>query len=292
MLHHLIHLRRRLGLPRSPRQRALPRHPAGPGPGLAAPRPDRAHRHRAGVPRRVPPRGGRRGAERGRASTCAGPADPPTPDRAQRRRRTPRPRAGRRDPGRRPVRPSERERRTGGTVGRLRRRAAGRSPGPAHRRHQPLAAARGRGRTAGRLAGDPGQPADRAGQASHAGPVGAARRRLPGGPERQSRRPLDRLLRRSEPDAPLRRRHQPAAAQLRRRPAARGRAGVHHRGVQPRQQPARRHPGRPGSPPSRCACWTRTPCSRRRSSPSPATNRPSGSTSSSAPTAATWPPPC
>ena len=32
------------------------------------------------------------------------------------------------------------------------------------------------------------------------------------------RRPLDRLLRRSEPDAPLRRLHQPAAAQLRRRP--------------------------------------------------------------------------
>ena len=50
----------------------------------------------------------------------------------------------------------------------LRGRAAGRSPVPAHRRHQPLAAARGRGRTAGRLAGDPGEPVDRAGQASHA----------------------------------------------------------------------------------------------------------------------------
>ena len=75
------------------------------------------------------------------------------------------------------------------------------------------------------------------------GPVGAARRRLPGRPERQSRRPLDRLLRRPEPDAPLRRRHQPAAAQLRRGPASRGRAGVHGRGVQPRQHSARRHPG-------------------------------------------------
>ena len=56
-----------------------------------------------------------------------------------------------------------------------------------------------------------------------AGPVGAARRRLPGGHGRQSRRPLDRLLGRSEPDAPLRRLHQPAAAQLRRRPACRRR---------------------------------------------------------------------
>ena len=56
------------------------------------------------------------------------------------------------------------------------------------------------------------------------------------------RRPLDRLLRRSEPDAPLRRRHQPAAAQLRRGPACRRRAGVHDRSVQPRQQAARRHP--------------------------------------------------
>ena len=33
----------------------------------------------------------------------------------------------------------------------------------------------------------------------------------------------------AEPDAPLRRRHQPAAAQLRRRLASRGRAGVHDR---------------------------------------------------------------
>ena len=37
-------------------------------------------------------------------------------------------------------------------------------------------------------------------------------RRLPGGLRRQSRRPLDRLLGRPGPDAPLRRRHQPAAA--------------------------------------------------------------------------------
>ena len=57
----------------------------------------------------------------------------------------------------------------------------------------------------------------------HAGPVGAARRRLPGDLRRQPRRPLDRLLRRSEPDAPLRRLHQPAAAQLRRRSAFRRR---------------------------------------------------------------------
>ena len=77
----------------------------------------------------------------------------------------------------------------------------------------------------------------------HAGPVGAARRRLPGGFDVSPRRPLDRLLRRSEPDAPLRRRHQPAAAQLRRGPSCRRRAGVHDRGVQPRQQAARRHPG-------------------------------------------------
>ena len=47
-----------------------------------------------------------------------------------------------------------------------------------------------------------------------------------------------------------------------------------------------------GSPPSRCACWTRTPCSRRRSSTSPAASRSWGSMSSSAPTVATWPPPC
>ena len=47
-----------------------------------------------------------------------------------------------------------------------------------------------------------------------AGPVCAARRRLPGSHGRQSRRPLDRGLGRSEPHAPLRRLHQPAAAQL------------------------------------------------------------------------------
>ena len=71
------------------------------------------HRGRAAVPRGVlPPRRGR-AAEHRRASTRAGPADPPAPDRAGRRRRTPRPRPGRRGPGRRPVRPSERERRTG-----------------------------------------------------------------------------------------------------------------------------------------------------------------------------------
>ena len=74
-----------------------------------------------------------------------------------------------------------------------------------------------------------------------------------------------------EPDAPLRRLHQPAAAQLRRRPAGRGRS---RRGSSGRSAPtaaARRHPDGRGSPPSRCACWTRTPCSRRpRSSPSPA----------------------
>ena len=68
----------------------------------------------------------------------------------------------------------------GPSSSRLRRRAAGRSPGPAHRRHQPLAAARGRRRPAGRLAGDAGEPARRAGQAAAPGPVGAARRRLPG----------------------------------------------------------------------------------------------------------------
>ena len=63
-------------------------------------------------------------------------------------------------------------------------------------------------------------------------------------------------------------------------------------GVQPRQHAARRHPVRPGAPPSRCACWTRTPCSRRRNSASPAASRCGGQTSSSAPTVATWPPPC
>ena len=100
------------------------------------------------------------------------------------------------------------------------------------------------------------------------------------------------VLGRPEPDAPLRRRHQPAAAQLRRRPACRGRAGVHVRGVQPRQQRSSPSSCEPWSPPSRCACWTRTPCSRRRSSPSPAASRSGASTSSSAPTVATWPPPC
>ena len=43
--------------------------------------------------------------------------------------------------------------------------AAGRSPVPAHRRHQPVAAARGRRCQAGRLAGDPGEPVDRPGEA-------------------------------------------------------------------------------------------------------------------------------
>ena len=51
---------------------------------------------------------------------------------------------------------------------RLRGCPPGRNPRPAHRRHQPLAAARGRGRATGRLAGDPGEPAHRVGQASHA----------------------------------------------------------------------------------------------------------------------------
>ena len=73
MLHHLSSSADAWDSLGSPRQRALPRHPAGPGPGLAAPQPDRPHRHRAGVPRRVPPRGGSRGAERGRASTCRRP---------------------------------------------------------------------------------------------------------------------------------------------------------------------------------------------------------------------------
>ena len=63
-------------------------------------------------------------------------------------------------------------------------------------RHQPLAAARRRGRTAGGLAGDPGEPVDRVGEASHVGPVGAARRRLPRHPGGQSRRPFDRSRRR------------------------------------------------------------------------------------------------
>ena len=53
--------------------------------------------------------------------------------------------------------------------------------------------------------------------------------RLPGGAERQSRRPLDRRLGRPEPDAPLRRRHQPTAAQLRCGPTGRRRAGEHAR---------------------------------------------------------------
>ena len=44
-------------------------------------------------------------------------------------------------------------------------------------------------------------------------------------------------------------------------------------GVQPRQQAARRDPEWPGLHRSRCACWTRTPCSRRRSSTSPAASR-------------------
>ena len=64
------------------------------------------------------------------------------------------------------------------------------------------------------------------------------------------------------------------------------------RGVQPRQHPARGDPGGVESPRSRCACSTRTPCSRRRSSASPAAGRSGGSISSSAPTVATWPPPC
>ena len=137
---------------------------------------------------------------------------------------------------------AERERRPSGAGGCLGRRSTGRSPVPAHRRHQPLASARRRGGEAGRLPGDPGEPGDRPGRASHAGPVGSAGRRLPGGVRCQSRRPVGRLLGRPEPDAPLRRRHQPAAAHLRRRPAGRGRAGVPVPGFQPRRHAARRDP--------------------------------------------------
>ena len=57
---------------------------------------------------------------------------------------------------------------------------------------------------------------------------------------RESRRPLDRLLGRSEPDAPLRRLQQPRGGHLRRR----RRTGVPLAGVQPRQQAARRRPER------------------------------------------------
>ena len=175
--------RRRLGRARPSRQRALPRRPAGQGARLAAPTTDtalteverqflEASSHHAEAEQQSI-------AERARAQArlirrlrivlggaavllvlalVAGVLAAVQSDRAQRERRT-----GGEPPGRC-----------------LRRRAAGRRPVPAHRRHQPLAAARGRGCAAGRLAGDPGEPADRAGQASHAGPVGAARRRLPG----------------------------------------------------------------------------------------------------------------
>ena len=186
---------------------------------------------------------------------------------------------------------AERERRRGGAGGRLRGRAAGRRPVPAHRRHQPLAAARGRGRPAGRLAGDPGEPAHRAGAAAAAGPVGAARRRLPGELGRQSRRPLDRLLRRPEPDAPLRRLHRRAAAQLRRRPASRGRAGLVRRRSAPTAA-ARRHPDGPGVHGAGAPAGPGHHGADDEARTSPATSRCGGSTSSSAPTVATWPPPC
>ena len=160
---------------------------------------------------------------------------------------------------------------------------------PAHRRHQPLAAARSRGCPAGRLAGDPRQPVDRAGEAS-----ALVRSAPPGGGYMESLvvSPDGRFVAASDGENRMHL-YDAATNQLLRtydpvRPSRR----VDGRVVRPRRHAARRDRGGPEVHGARCASSTRTPCSRRRSSTSPAASRSGGSTSSSAPTAAIWPPPC
>ena len=193
---------RRLGLAGPAGQRAVPRSPAEPGPGVAGAREPHPHRDRGRLPGGGRAGGTVRAACRGGPGQGPGPPDPPTA-RAARRGRA----AARRRPRRR-GRSRQSDRADANAAAALAPRPpptpAGPGPGARDRRPRHVDVARGRRCPSRRLARDPREPAGGAAAATAAGPFRGLRRRPGHRARRQPGRPVAGGVRPSRRPAPVR----------------------------------------------------------------------------------------